>query len=152
MIVLHSPKELLDLVGSKLGVSAWFTVEQQHLDAFAELTGDDNWIHVDTERAKREMPGGCTIAHGLFTLSLVPLLQRDFLRINKRGKGINYGLDRVRYTAPVPVGSRIRLNQILTSAERVGSATRFKTSCEMEIESSDRPALIAEFIVQIHDE
>ncbi len=151
MITLHSPTELLGLVGSRLGVSDWFKVEQQHLDAFALLTGDDNWIHVDADRAKREMPGGCTIAHGLFTLSLIPVLQRDFLRIDKRGKGINYGMDRVRYTAPVPVGSRIRLNQTLTSAERMGSATRITSRCEMELEFSDRPALIADFIVQIHD-
>jgi acyl dehydratase len=152
MFVLQTPQELLDLVGSKLGVSDWFTIEQEHLDCFARVTGDDNWIHVDTERALREMPGGKTIAHGLFTLSLVPVLQRDIFRIERRGKGINYGSDRVRYTAPVPVGSRVRLHQTLMSAARVGAATRFKSHCEIEIEFSNRPALIAEFIVLIHDE
>lgn len=152
MFVVETPQDLLDHVGKKLGVSEWFAIEQSHLNDFARLTGDDNWIHVDAERARRDMPGGKTIAHGLFTLSLIPVLQRSTLRIQKRGKGINYGLDRVRYTAPVVVGSRVRLHQTLMSAARLGTATRMATRCEIEIEGSDRPALIAEFIALIHDE
>ena len=151
MLTLQTPSDLLQHVGRKLGTSDWFTIEQRHIDGFAQLTGDDFWIHVDVERAAREMPGGKTIAHGLFTLSLVPMLQRGIWRVEQRGKGLNYGSDRVRYTAPVPVGSRVRLHQTLKTAERVGAGTRITTLCEFEIEGSDRPALVAEFILLIQD-
>ncbi len=149
--VLDTPAHLLEHVGQDLGTSGWFTLEQHHIDDFARITGDDFWIHVDTARAAREMPGGRTIAHGLFVLSLVPRLQRDIWRVERRGKGLNYGSDRVRYTAPVPVGSRLRLHQHLLKAERVGAATRMTTRCEIEIEGSERPALVAEFILLLQD-
>lgn len=152
MLILQTPRDFLDHIGQRLGVSDWFTVEQHHMDDFARLTGDDFWIHVDTARAKNEMPQGKTIAHGLFILSLVPVLQRSIFRIETRGKGLNYGSNKVRYTAPVPVGSRVRLHQTLASAARVGEATRITTLCEFELEGSTRPALIAEFILQIQDE
>lgn len=152
MLIIPTPRDLLEHVGQKLGVSDWFTIEQRHIDDFARLTGDDFWIHVDVERAKREMPQGKTIAHGLFTLSLVPALQRGIFRVERRGKGLNYGSNKVRYTAPVPVGSRVRLHQTLAAAERVGSATRMTTLCEFELEGSTRPALIAEFILLLLDE
>ena len=151
MLVLDTPLAFLDLVGQKLGCSSWFTITQAHISDFARLTGDDFWIHTDTERAAREMPGGKTIAHGLFTLSLVPLLQRDIFRIERRGRGLNYGSNKVRYTAPVPAGSRVRLHQSLASAERVGQATRIVTTCEFEIEGAPRPALVADFILQLED-
>jgi acyl dehydratase len=152
MVSFQSPLDLLAHVGQELGQSDWFTVEQRHIDGFAELTGDDFWIHVDRERALREMPDGKTIAHGLFVLSLVPMLQRTIFRIEKLGKGLNYGSDRVRYTAPVPVGARVRLHQTLRSAERVGQATRMATHCVMELEGSERPAFVADIIVLIQDE
>ena len=98
-LLLQTPADFLDHVGKKLGTSGWFTIEQHHIDDFARVTGDDFWIHVDVERARREMPQGKTIAHGLFTLSLVPRLQREIFRVERRGKGLNYGSDRVRYTA-----------------------------------------------------
>jgi acyl dehydratase len=151
MLVLDTPLAFLDLVGQKLGTSSWFTITQAHISDFARLTGDDFWIHTDTERAAREMPGGKTIAHGLFTLSLVPLLQRDIFRIERRGRGLNYGSNKVRYTAPVPAGSRVRLHQTLLSAVRVAQATRIVTTCEFEIEGAGRPALVAEFILQLED-
>jgi acyl dehydratase len=152
MLSIPTPSNLLDHVGKKLGMSDWFKIEQSHIDGFARLTGDDFWIHVDTERAKAEMPQGKTIAHGLFTLSLVPLLQRGIFRVEKRGKGLNYGSNKVRYTAPVPVGSRVRLHQTLAAAQRVGAATRMTTLCEFEVEGSARPAVIAEFILLLYDE
>jgi acyl dehydratase len=97
------------------------------------------------------MPGGKTIAHGLFVLSLVPRLQRDIFRIEQRGQGLNYGSDRVRYTAQVPVLSRLRLHQTLLKATRLEGATRITTQCEFEIEGQTRPALVAEFILLIRD-
>jgi len=107
---------------------------------------------VDTERAAREMPQGKTIAHGLFVLALVPRLQREIFRVERRGKGLNYGSDRVRYTAPVPVGSRVRLHQTLQAAERLGQGTRITTLCEFEIEGQQRPAVVAQFILLMQDE
>jgi len=151
MRVFATPADLPQCVGDKLGTSDWFTVEQRHLDGYAQLTGDDFWIHVDRERAAREMPHGRTIAHGLFVLSLVPALQRGIWRVERRGVGLNYGSDRVRYTAPVPVGSRVRLHQTLVAAERIGAATRMTTRCEFEIEGSPRPAVVADFILLLHD-
>jgi len=151
MLQLQTPADLLMHVGQKLGVSDWFTVEQHHIDTYAQVTGDDFWIHVDVARARRDMPGGKTIAHGLFILSLVPRLQRDIFRIEHRGQGLNYGSDRVRYTAQVPVLSRLCLHQTLLKATRLEGATRITTQCEFEIEGQTRPALVAEFILLIRD-
>ncbi len=151
MLLLQTPADLLAHVGQKLGVSDWFTVEQHHIDTYAQVTGDEFWIHVDVARAQRDMPGGKTIAHGLFILSLVPRLQRDIFRIERRGQGLNYGSDRIRYTAQVPVLSRLRLHQTLLSAVRQEGATRITTQCEFEIEGQTRPALVAEFILLIRD-
>jgi len=151
MLILQSPSDFLGLVAQPLGSSDWFTIEQRHIEGFAQLTGDDFWIHVDTARAAREMPAGKTIAHGLFVLSLVPALQRQIWRVERRGKGLNYGSDRVRYTAPVPVGSRVRLHQRLKAAERSGAGTRITTLCEFELEGHDRPAVVAEFILLLQD-
>ncbi|WP_423456718.1 MaoC family dehydratase [Ottowia sp. VDI28] len=152
MLILQTPADFLGYVGQRLGSSDWFTIEQRHIDGFAEVTGDDFWIHVDTERAAREMPQGKTIAHGLFVLALVPRLQREIFRVERRGKGLNYGSDRVRYTAPVPVGSRVRLHQTLQAAERLGQGTRITTLCEFEIEGQQRPAVVAQFILLMQDE
>jgi acyl dehydratase len=151
MLQLQTPADLLAHVGQKLGVSDWFTVEQHHIDTYAQVTGDDFWIHVDVARAQRDMPGGKTIAHGLFVLSLVPRLQRDIFRIEQRGQGLNYGSDRVRYTAQVQVLSRLRLHQTLLKATCLEGATRITTQCEFEIEGQTRPALVAEFILLIRD-
>ncbi len=151
MLILQTPADMLSHVGQKLGVSDWFTVEQHHIDTYAQVTGDDFWIHVDVARAQRDMPGGKTIAHGLFVLSLVPRLQRDIFRIEQRGQGLNYGSDRVRYTAQVPVMSRLRLHQTLLKATRLDGATRITTQCEFEIEGQTRPALVAEFILLLRD-
>src|SRR5947208_16730284 len=103
------PKDLLKLVGTELGPSEWVTVDQAMIDKFADATGDHQWIHVDVERAKREMPGGKTIAHGYLTLSLVPRLGQTLYRVKHRSRGLNYGSNRVRFTGQVPAGPRIRL-------------------------------------------
>ena len=151
MLTLDTPADLLAHVGTELGVSDWFSIEQRHITGFAELTGDDFWIHVDTARAARDMPDGKTIAHGLCVLALVPLLQRQIVLIRQRGKGLNYGLDRVRYISPVPVGSRVRLRQHLKHAERRDSGTRMTTVCTFDLEGQIKPALVAEFILLIQD-
>lgn len=151
MIVVESALDLADHVDTPLGATEWKEVTQQQIDAFADLTGDDHWIHVDVERAAREQPDGRTIAHGLYLISLIPRLQRQLFRIERRGAGLNYGYDKVRFTAPVPVGSHIRLVQTVTSATRRGNATQLGLKSIIEIRGSDRPAIVAEGLLLIAD-
>jgi acyl dehydratase len=148
---LENPRALAGYVGRDLGASDWLEVDQARIDAFAATTGDDHWIHVDVARARREMPDGKTIAHGLLTLSLLPKLQRSIWTIEKRGRGLNYGYDRVRFTGPVPVGARIRLHQTLKAAEPSDGAVRFTFESSVEVEGANRPALVAETIVLIYE-
>ena len=132
-------------VGETLGPSPWVTVDQGMIDKFAEATGDHQWIHVDVERAKRELPGGKTIAHGYLTLSLVPRLASTLSRVKTRSRGVNYGSNKVRFTNPVPAGARIRLRQRLVNAEDVaGGGVRITSAMTVEIEGQERPALVAE--------
>lgn len=151
MITVETAADLARHTDRPLGETEWMEVTQTQIDAFAEVTGDDHWIHVDVARAAREQPGGKTIAHGLFLLSLIPRLQRHLFHIEKRGAGLNYGYDRVRFTAPVPVGSHIRLVQTVTAATRRGEATQLALTSTMEIRDSARPALVAEGLVLISD-
>ncbi len=151
MQTLQTPADFVAFVGQPLGTSDWLTIDQERIDGFARATGDDFWIHVDTERAAREMPGGRTIAHGLMLLGLVPLLQRQIFTVQHRGKGLNYGSNRVRYTAQVPVGSRVRLRQSVLAAERLTAGMRITTDCVIELEGSERPAVVAEFILLLLD-
>jgi acyl dehydratase len=152
MLTVEQAIDLQSHAGRPMGSSRWFTIEQQHIDDFAKLSGDDNWTHVDTERAARDMPAGKTIAHGLYLLSLIPWLQRELFAIRRRGRGHNYGYDRVRFLAPVQVGCRIRLTMSLVQATRQATGTRIELDSAVEIEGSDKPALIARGIVLIEDE
>jgi acyl dehydratase len=132
-------------VGKELGPSEWLTVTQEMIDKFADATGDHQWIHVDVERAKKEMPGGKTIAHGYLTLSLLPQLAPTLMKIEKRRRGLNYGSNRVRFTAPVPAGARVRLRQKLLKVEPVeDNGFRITSEMTMEVEGNSRPAMIAE--------
>ena len=144
-------KELPGMIGQEIGVSDWMLVDQERIDRFAELCGDHQWIHVDVERAKREMPGGKTIAHGWLTLSLVPRLASTLYRVKHRSRGINYGANRVRFTGMVPAGSRIRLRLTIKSVEPVEGGVRTTSSGSMELEGSDRPVLVAETIGVTYD-
>lgn len=151
MVELERPADLLAWVGKEIGVSDWSLIDQKKIAAFAELTGDDHWIHVDVARAAKDMPDGKTIAHGFMTLSLIPFLVRSVYRIRLRGKGLNYGLNRVRYTSPVPVGSRVRLRQTIKAADVVEGGVRVTSDCVIEIEGQDKPALVAEFLMLVYD-
>jgi acyl dehydratase len=144
MLTIDSPAATKDWVGKELGVSEWVTVDQAMIDKFADATGDHQWIHVDVDRAKREMPGGSTIAHGFLTLSLVAGLNTH--AINNRSRGINYGSNKVRFTAPVPAGSRVRLRQKLLKVEDIEGGVRLYYESVMEIEGAPKPALVAETI------
>ena len=147
MIEIERPADLRQYVGKEIGVSDWFTVDQTIIDKFAEATGDHQWIHVDVERAKREMPGGRTIAHGYLTLSLVPRLAQQIYRVKQRSRGLNYGSNRIRFTGQVPAGSRIRLRQMIKAVEPVdGGGVRITSESVVEVEGAARPALVAETI------
>jgi len=147
MLKVETPKDLLALVGKTLGPSSWITVDQPMIDTFADATGDHQWIHVDVERAKREMPGGKTIAHGYLTLSLVPRLAATLLQVTKRSRGLNYGSNKVRFTNAVPAGARVRLRQRIVNAEEVaGNGVRLTSEMTVEIDGQERPALVAEIL------
>jgi acyl dehydratase len=144
-LVVESPKDLKAHIGEPLGPSEWMTVDQPMIDKFAEATGDHQWIHVDVERAKREMPGGKTIAHGYLTLSLVPRMAATLVKVEKRRRGINYGSNKVRFTNVVPAGSRIRLRQRIVGVDEVsGGGYRITSEMTVEVEGQERPALVAE--------
>jgi acyl dehydratase len=138
-------------VGKELGTSGWLTIDQAMIDKFAELTGDDQWIHVDVERAKREMPGGKTIAHGYLTVSLIPVLLRQIFKVGKRSRSINYGSNRIRFINPVQAGSRVRLVQKLKALDPVEGGYRLTFEAKMEIEGQERPAVIAETLAIAYD-
>jgi acyl dehydratase len=132
-------------VGKEIGVSDWVLVDQDRINKFADATGDHQWIHVDVEKAKKEMPGGKTIAHGYLTLSLVPMLTHGISRVKKVSRGINYGSNKVRFTSPVPAGSRVRARQKLVAADPVqGNGIRFTAEITIEVEGQERPACVAE--------
>lgn len=136
-------------VGCELGVSDWITVDQTMIDRFAECTLDDQWIHLDVERARRESPYGTTVAHGFLTLSLIAGLS---YQIGARPAGLaasfNYGLDKVRFLAPVRVGARVRLRSSLTGfEEKEPGRFLMRSHCVVEIEDEDRPALVADTLV-----
>jgi acyl dehydratase len=143
---VDTPKDLLPLVGRELGPSEWITVDQAMIDRFADATGDHQWIHVDVERARREMPGGKTIAHGYLTLSLIPRMAATLLEITRRSRGINYGSNKIRFISPVPAGSRIRLRQRILNAEEVANGVRVTSEVTVDVEGQERPALVAELI------
>ena len=151
MLEIERPADLAAWVGKEIGTSDWFTVDQAIIDKFAEATGDHQWIHVDVERAKREMPGGKTIAHGYLTLSLVPRLAQTIYRVKQRSRGLNYGSNRVRFTGPVPAGSRIRLHQKIKSVDPVEGGVRITSESTVVVEGNERPALVAETISMMFD-
>ena len=129
----------------ELGTSAWHPVDQRSIDLFAEATGDHQWIHVDVERAKKDMPGGKTIAHGFLTLSLIPMLNHQISHINNVRNGINYGCKKVRFTSPVPSGSRVRARAKLLAADPMDKGgVRLTNQVTIEIEGQERPACVAE--------
>lgn len=135
-------KDLPSLVGQEIGVSDWLTVSQDRVNQFAEATGDHQWIHVDVERATREIGG--PIAHGYLTLSLIPHLAEQIMRVEGVSRGVNYGSDKVRFTGMVRVGKRVRLRQTLAACEEKGGGLMIRNVCTIEIEGEDRPACVAE--------
>lgn len=144
---MTKPSELRDLIGQEVGLSRWITVDQDRIDAFAKITEDEQFIHVDPEAAKAT-PFGGTIAHGFLTLSLASAMSYDAVKpLDGVVMGVNYGFDKLRFLAPVPAGSRIRGRFKLLSAEdKGGGRWLLKHELTVEIEGADKPALIAEWL------
>jgi acyl dehydratase len=128
-----------------LGATDWVTLDQERINGFAEATGDHQWIHVDPDKAAQG-PFGGTIAHGYLSLSLLPGLMPDVLRVEGARMGINYGIDRIRFTAPVPVNSQVRVKARLLSAERRGEGVLYKLGVEVEVKDAEKPALVGEVL------
>ena len=144
MIEVATFQGLADHVGRTLDPSDWLVVTQDMIQRFADLTGDDNWYHVDAARAAKELPGGRTIAHGLLTLSLVPGLSKSIFRVSNHGRALNYGYDKLRFPAPVPSGSRLRLHMKVIGAEPDRGGLMVRRLFTMELEGSEAPALVAQ--------
>lgn len=138
-------EELVAAGERELGTSEWHTIDQKMIDAFAEATGDRQWIHVDPKRAA-DSPFGTTVAHGYLSLSLFPVLLAEILQITDARAGINYGIDRLRFTAPVPAGSKVRLKARLIFARRHGKDVLYKLAGELQLEGSNKPALAGEVL------
>ena len=148
--VFERPADLLEAVGTDLGATGWLDVSQERVDTFADATGDHQWIHVDPERA-REGPFGGTIAHGYLTLSLVNTFLPDLLEVRNVSMGVNYGTDKTRFPAPVPVGSRIRGRGVLSGAEAVKGGVQARVTVTVEIDGGERPACVVETISRFLD-
>jgi acyl dehydratase len=137
---------LNERIGQELGMSDWVTIDQPCIDSFASCTGDHQWIHVDVERAKRESPFRGPVAHGYLTLAMVaPLAMQVGVIPTDAAAGLNYGVEKVRFLAPVPAGARVRLRVVLSGLEpREGGQVIMKTQNTLEVEGSEKPALVAE--------
>lgn len=142
MKTFNDPRALMGLTDEVLGTSDWIVVDQDRIDAFAEATGDHQWIHVDPERAKIG-PYGTTIAHGYLTLSLLPALSSTVYQVENAGMTVNYGLDRVRFTGVVPAGSRVRSTIVLVDAQERASGIQLSLEHTLHREGADRPVLVA---------
>jgi acyl dehydratase len=151
VIDVNLGQDLAAYVGQHIGRSRPIRITQAMIDQFADLTGDHHWIHVDTERAAREMPDGKTIAHGLLVLSFAPKLKDDTYQIRRRGKGLNYGYDRVRFIRPVQVGDSVRLAVTILSVEPHRAGTRIAAQHDMENAATGEVVISAQNIVLITD-
>ncbi|HEY6354916.1 MAG TPA: MaoC family dehydratase [Burkholderiaceae bacterium] len=147
MIHVANLSSMQQRVGEELAVGDWVTVDQPMIDKFAEATGDHQWIHIDVERAKTG-PFGTTIAHGFLTLSLLPRLAESAIKIDDVRMGVNYGLNRVRFPAPVPSGSRIRARMKLLSYEPIDGGAQLVMEVTMEREGGDKPVCVAESLAR----
>ena len=146
MHVIRSVEDAKALEGVEIGVSDWAVVDQTRIDQFAEATADYQWIHVDTERASREMPDGKTIAHGYLTLALIPALTDKFIEFAGLARAINFGCNKVRFYTPVPAGARVRARGTILSARSRGGALLLTSEVKIEVEDERKPACVAEIL------
>jgi acyl dehydratase len=142
--VIKSIEDAKALIGEEVGLSDWAVIDQHRIDQFAEATSDHQWIHVDTERAAREMPDGKTIAHGYLTIALIPSLTGDFVHVENLARAVNFGLNKVRFYAPIPVGSRLRGRVKVLQARQRAGALILTSEVRIEVEGQKKPACVAE--------
>jgi acyl dehydratase len=143
---IASLAELKTLIGQEVAVSDWFPITQERVNMFAEATGDHQWIHIDVERSKKESPYKTTIAHGYLTISLIPQLMQSAIKMLDVKMGVNYGLNKVRLPAPVPVGSKVRARMTLQSVEDIPGGAQVIWVVTVEREGGDKPVCVAETI------
>ena len=144
MHVVGSIEDAKVLEGTEIGLSDWVVIDQNRIDQFDEATADYQWIHVDTERAAKEMPGGKTIAHGYLTLALIPALTIDFVHVENLKRAINFGVNKVRFYTPLPSGARVRGRMTVLSARRRAGALLLTSEVRIEVEGERKPACVAE--------
>ena len=144
MHVINSIEDAKALAGEEVGLSDWAVIDQNRIDQFAEATADYQWIHVDTERAAREMPDGLTISHGYLTLALIPALTGDFVKVENLARAINFGLNKVRFYTPVPSGARVRARAKVLQARRLAGALLLTSEVRIEVDGERKPACVAE--------
>ena len=150
MRTISGLEELKRAAGDDLGTSDWHEVTQEAIDAFADVTGDHQWIHVDPERAK-ETPFGGTIAHGYYTLSLAPMFNEQIFGLRGFAFAVNYGLNKVRFPAPLPVGARVRMRAKLKGIEDVPGGAQITVECTFEREGGDKPVCVAETVARAYE-
>jgi acyl dehydratase len=148
--IIENLEELKRMVGQEVGVSDWHPVTQEAIQLFADATLDHQWIHVDPERAKRESPFGGPIAHGYYTLSLASYLLAKVLDVKKRKMAVNYGLNRLRFTAPVPIPSKLRLRATLARVEEIQGGVQATFHLQFEVEGKEKPSCVAEVIYRYY--
>jgi acyl dehydratase len=149
MLTLTGLDEVKSHVGKELGVSDWLEVTQQTINRFAEVTGDDQWIHLDVERAKQSPIGG-TIAHGYYVLSLAPRFSYDMFTFEGFGYGLNYGLNRVRFPAPMPIGGKVRMRARLMAVDEIPGGAQITIELTFELEGSEKPVCVAESLARVY--
>src|SRR3954463_13125519 len=149
MLTITGPEELKSRIGEELGVSDWHEVTQERIDAFAEATEDHQWIHVDAERAA-DTPFGSTIAHGLYTLSLGPKFSYAMFSVDNIAFGLNYGYEKIRFPAPVPVDSKVRMRAELLAVDDIPGGAQFKVKQTFEVEGGEKPVCVAESLARVY--
>jgi acyl dehydratase len=147
MVEVKGSEGLKELIGKEIGPTEWREVTQRDIDTFADLSGDHQWIHVDTERARKESPFGTTVAHGNLTLSLIDGLRQELITTSGFQLGVNYGWNKVRFPAPVPAGSRVRARGAVVSVDEAGGGWwQVVTRFTLEVEGSDKPCCVADSV------
>lgn len=146
MHLIRSLEDAKALEGTEVGLSDWVVIDQQKIDRFAKATGDFQWIHVDADRARKELPDGKTIAHGYFTLALIPALTGDFIQVENLARAINFGCNKIRFYTPVPVDSRVRARAKVLQARKRANALHVISEVRIEVEGERKPACVAETI------
>ena len=149
-ILIPNLEELKKMVGQEVGVSDWHQVTQEAINKFADATLDHQWIHINPERARKESPFGGPIAHGYYTLSLAPYLLGNVMDVKEKKMGVNYGLNKLRFTSPVPIPSRVRLRVALAEIEEIKGGVQATFNLQFEVEGKEKPACVAEAVYRYY--